>query len=150
MDDKNLAIERAANRGDRDAQFELGGIYRRGKGVGKNRVIAMKWYLLAAFQGDGDADFQAALLGDELTDMQERRGPTVFGHTDITLGVELHGGQQVPALSTTPDPTTFRGEYYYHATLNVLYKKVVTQSKPEIGLIVAHWQPISNPSIGEN
>ena len=74
MDDKNLAIESAANRGDRDAQFELGCLYRRGEGgVRKNRVTALKWLLLASFQGDGDADFQAALLGDELTDMQERR-----------------------------------------------------------------------------
>ena len=73
MEDKIRAIRLAAERGDRDAQFQLAVAYRRGEGIRRNRVTAMKWYLLASFQGDGDADFQAAMLGDELTDMQERR-----------------------------------------------------------------------------
>jgi len=73
MDDQILAIRRAADRGDRDSQFELGGIYRRGEGVRRNRVTALKWLLLASFQGDGDADIQATLLEDELTNRQERR-----------------------------------------------------------------------------
>ena len=67
------AIKRAADSGDREAQFQLGCIYRRGDPARKNRVTALKWFLLAAFQGDGDADFQAAMLGDELSDLQERR-----------------------------------------------------------------------------
>lgn len=66
-------LRRAAQRGDRDAQFQLGCMYRRGEAVRKNRVTALKWLLLASFQGDGDADFQASMLGDELSDRQERR-----------------------------------------------------------------------------
>ena len=73
MENKILAIKRAAQRGDRDAQFQLACMYRRGEKVRRNRVAALKWFILAAGQGDPDADIQVTLLGDELSDMQERR-----------------------------------------------------------------------------
>jgi len=76
MDDKILAIKKAAKRGDGDAQFELGGIYRRGESVRRNRVVALKWLILSAWDGDSDADFQVQLLGDELGDIQKIRALT--------------------------------------------------------------------------
>lgn len=66
-------LRRAAQRGDRDAQFELGCAYLRGEGVRKNRVIGLKWMILASDQGDLDADVQCQLVGAQLSEMQERR-----------------------------------------------------------------------------
>ena len=44
-----------AEKGDADAQFNLGQIYRQGLSVPINFEIALKWYLLAAEQEDADA-----------------------------------------------------------------------------------------------
>ena len=63
----------AAERGDRDAQFELGGLYRLGERVRRNRVVALKLFILAAWAGDSDADMQVTLLGDELREEQKER-----------------------------------------------------------------------------
>ena len=41
----------AASKGNADAQYILGGLYRRGKGVPKNQETALNWYKLAAKQG---------------------------------------------------------------------------------------------------
>jgi len=45
----------AAEHGVIDAQYDLGGIYREGKGVPRNYPEAKKWYRLAAESGDADA-----------------------------------------------------------------------------------------------
>ena len=47
--------EKAAAQGDADAQFNLGVMYRQGKGVRQDYVKARKWYEKAAAQGDADA-----------------------------------------------------------------------------------------------
>ena len=47
--------EIAAEHGVIDAQFDLGGIYREGKGVPRNFTEAKRWYRLAAESGDADA-----------------------------------------------------------------------------------------------
>ena len=73
MDARTQAIKRAAERGDRDAQFDLACAYLRGEGVRKNRVLCLKWMILAGDQGDTDADLQCQLIGSELSEMQERR-----------------------------------------------------------------------------
>ena len=39
----------------------------------KNRVVGLKWMILAGDQGDEDADIQCQLVGAELSEMQERR-----------------------------------------------------------------------------
>jgi len=73
VDEEFQALKKAAITGDVWAQFELGGMYRLGHGVRRNRVVALKWFILAAWSGDCDADLQCELLSDELTECQERR-----------------------------------------------------------------------------
>ena len=46
-----------ANQGDAAAQFYLGLMYDKGKGVTQDYKEAVKWYRLAAAQGDTDAQF---------------------------------------------------------------------------------------------
>ena len=66
-------LRQAAQKGDRDAQFELGCLYRRGEGVRRNRIVALKWLILSAWDGDSDADFQVKLLADELGEKKSKR-----------------------------------------------------------------------------
>ena len=44
-----------AKRGDADAQYNLGQMYRKGAGVPQDYKTAVKWYTLAAEQGDATA-----------------------------------------------------------------------------------------------
>ena len=67
------SLRKAAERGDRDAQFELGGRFRLGEGVRRNRVAALRWFYLAAWAGDSDADTQVTLLGDQLEIEKRKR-----------------------------------------------------------------------------
>ena len=48
----------AAEQGDADAQFMLGGAYYEGKGVTKDHAEAVKWYRKAADQGEADAQIK--------------------------------------------------------------------------------------------
>jgi len=48
---------RAADAGDADAQFSLGGCYSQGDGVAKDAEQAVSWYRRAADAGDADAQF---------------------------------------------------------------------------------------------
>ncbi len=50
-------LKEHAQQGDARAQFNLGWCYSKGKGVTKDAVEAVKWYLKAAEQGDADAQF---------------------------------------------------------------------------------------------
>jgi uncharacterized protein len=52
--------EPLAERGNVDAQYNLGGMYSRGEGVPQDYKTAVKWYRLAAEQGDAPAQY---LLG---------------------------------------------------------------------------------------
>jgi TPR repeat protein len=47
----------AAKQGNIDAQNNLGGMYKKGKGVPQNYKTAVKWYTLAAENGCADAGF---------------------------------------------------------------------------------------------
>jgi TPR repeat protein len=71
-------FEKAANRGDRDAQFILGELYWEGKGVPRDHDQAVKWFRLAAAQGDLQAHRVLAILGaasdDEEQDPQVSTG----------------------------------------------------------------------------
>ena len=49
-----------ADEGDPSSQYNLGVMYRMGKGVAKDDKEAAKWYRLAAYQGDAGSQF---LLG---------------------------------------------------------------------------------------
>jgi len=53
---------RASALGDSRSQFMMGRIYERGLGVGRNPLVAMKWYRLAARQGHAVAQYTLAMM----------------------------------------------------------------------------------------
>jgi len=59
--------------------------------------------------------------------------------------IELVQGEAVDIQFWEPDPDTFRGDYYYNARLNVLYKKV-RSSDPACEPQVFYWQPLFDSS----
>ena len=48
-------LRELADRGDARAQLKLGGMYDDGRGVAQNDAEALKWYRLAADQGNANA-----------------------------------------------------------------------------------------------
>ena len=66
-------LKRSARQGHPAAQFEVGGMYKTGEGVRKNRVLSMKWMLLATAAGDEDADIHSQILQSELSSAQAKR-----------------------------------------------------------------------------
>ena len=54
-------LHKQAEKGDAEAQFNLGLLYDRGQGVPKDKREALRWYRLAAMQGDA---FAQNALGD--------------------------------------------------------------------------------------
>lgn len=75
-----------------------------------------------------------------LTDLLSRRNSRKGGFNNIRA-VELNGGSIIEPTAFEPDPNTYRGEYYYNANTNVLYKKIKKTRKDKS--IVAFWQRIS-------
>jgi len=51
-----------AQRGDAEAQYNLGEIYDKGKGVPEDDTEALKWYRLAAEQGDAGAQYKLGVM----------------------------------------------------------------------------------------
>jgi len=76
-----------------------------------------------------------------LTDLFSRRSTKRNGHNNIRF-VELEGGRIIEPTAFEPDPNTYRGEYYYNANTNTLYRKIITRKEP--GLVVAYWHKISD------
>ena len=50
-------FRQAAEQGDAEAQYALGGLYNRGQGVSQDYALSLKWFKMAAEQGDSDAQF---------------------------------------------------------------------------------------------
>lgn len=84
-----------------------------------------------------------------LEDLLNRRGPARQGHNTPRLDIELAGGNIVESFAFEPDPKTYRDEYYYNASTNVLYRKIIVENNPNTGSIVAYWKPVSNPPVGQ-
>jgi len=59
-------IREAAQRGDAEAQLELGILYEFGYGMANNQIAALAWYSLAARQGHLKAATRADLLKKRL------------------------------------------------------------------------------------
>jgi localization factor PodJL len=59
-------IREAAQRGDAEAQLELGILYEFGYGMTNNQIAALAWYNLAAKQGQPKAAARADLLKKRL------------------------------------------------------------------------------------
>jgi hypothetical protein len=76
-----------------------------------------------------------------LSDLSARRGRPAVGHNSIWF-LERRGATIIEPTAFEPDPATHRHDFYYNATTNTLYKKVVTRK--ERGIVVAHWQKASD------
>jgi hypothetical protein len=76
-----------------------------------------------------------------LADLYSRRGNPSPGWNPVWF-LELWGATIIEPTAFEPDPSTFRGEFYYNAVTNTLYRKVVTRQEP--GITVAHWQKASD------
>ena len=55
-------IRRLAEQGDAEAQYSLGWRYDEGEGVPEDKAEAVKWYRLAAEQGNDDAKFSLDVI----------------------------------------------------------------------------------------
>ncbi len=63
--EKSLAqLQKQADSGDAEAQFTLGEMYYKGKGVPMNNAEAMDWYQKAAAQGHSDAQYSLGWMYD--------------------------------------------------------------------------------------
>ena len=76
-----------------------------------------------------------------LQDLIARRGLKRTGESSVRF-LELDGATVLEPTAFEPDAATYRGEYYYNAITNTLYRKVVVRREP--GVVVAHWQQTSN------
>ena len=54
--------QKAAFQGDAVGQFDLGGMYQRGRGVEQDSKEAVKWYQKAAFQGQATAQYALGFI----------------------------------------------------------------------------------------
>jgi len=63
--DQNIdVLRKSAEKGDKEAQYNLGVMYDNGKGVRQDYTEAMKWYKLAAAQGDALAQYNLGGMYD--------------------------------------------------------------------------------------
>jgi hypothetical protein len=88
---------KAANQGVRQAQVELGSVYRDGKFVARDLPEAYKWFSLVAAGGGGALDF-AANLGKTYRDtliMQMSQGQIAEGNRRMA-GFVPNSGENVP------------------------------------------------------
>lgn len=61
MEEAVKLYRQAADRGNADAQYNLGVSYEKGEGVSKNLLEAVKWYRMAAEQGKASAQYNLGL-----------------------------------------------------------------------------------------
>ncbi|MHA2401356.1 MAG: hypothetical protein ACXADH_00075 [Candidatus Kariarchaeaceae archaeon] len=73
-------------------------------------------------------------------DLSQRVSVTGVRHQAARL-IELDGGKIIEPTAFEPDAATYRDTHYYNAKTNTLYVKVITRNEP--GIIVAHWQKVS-------
>lgn len=79
-----------------------------------------------------------------LTDLFDKLGRRTVGYDCCNLPVELNGGKMIEVYSYAPDPVTFRDLYYYNSSTNTLYKRIVSDNRPHIGSLQAHWLRVSS------
>ena len=79
-------------------------------------------------------------MNDFITDLFSRRLNDEIGGLGVHA-VELYGGMIIEPTAFEPDPTTYRGEYYYNAISNALFKKIMVRK--EYTVLSAYWQRVS-------
>ena len=76
-----------------------------------------------------------------LDELSEVRGRRFVGNNNTVWMLELAGATPIEPTAFEPDAATYRGDYYYNAITNALYKKIITRKEP--GIIHAYWQKVS-------
>jgi len=94
-----------ADRGDADAQYNLGVMYNNGDGVRQDYAEALKWHRQAAAQGNGNAQFNLGLMYDQGRGMLPDYGEAARWYrlaadqgvavAQYRLGLMYHDGQGV-------------------------------------------------------
>jgi len=95
-----------AQQGNAEAQFNLGGMYLKGRGVPQDDAEALRWFRLAAEQGDAKAQAQLGLMygiglgvpQDDAQAVQWFRLAAAQGYAVVqySLGVMYYIGEGVP------------------------------------------------------
>jgi TPR repeat protein len=99
-------FRKAADRGNADAQFNLGYMYTEGQGMRRDQVAGARWYRKAADQGRANAQFNLALLYQNGKGVPRDYGAAATwfrkaadqGYVDaqLNLGIMYSNGQGVP------------------------------------------------------
>ncbi len=95
-----------ADRGDADAQYNLGVMYNNGDGVPRDYAEAMKWHRKAADQGNGNAQFHLGFMYDHGRGMPQSSAEAAKWYrlaanqgiaiAQFKLGIMYHDGQGLP------------------------------------------------------
>jgi hypothetical protein len=102
------------------------------------------WLVFTVGSAAGSSSMEARPLSIQqkwLNDLSDHLGSRKVGHDSIRF-VELDGARIIEPTAFEPDPATYRDTHYYNALTNTLYMKVITREEP--GIVVAHWQKVSN------
>lgn len=96
-------VQAAAERGDRDSQYELGMMYQGGRGVPQDMAKAKQWFTQAAQKGHGRAQYALALLyrqqGDDISQSikwQRQAAQSGYAEAQYGLGLLFANGQYLP------------------------------------------------------
>lgn len=105
--------------------------------------LNVRWYVheQTVFTVRDDAIISTAF--DHISDVLTRRGRSGGGFNSHRL-IEAYGGKILEPTAFEPDARTCRDEYYVNAVDNKVRKRVYDRFEPEKGIIVAHWENISN------
>ena len=83
-DSKDIKLyERAANLGSSNAEYALGEIFNKGRGVDKNEAEALRWYLKAAEHDHTEAHSEHQISGHDRNGIGKRFFDIVF-HNRLT------------------------------------------------------------------
>lgn len=78
-------------------------------------------------------------INDSITDLLARRNVSSGGAVSPHNAIEYFGGIMVPILPYEPDPVTFREQYYYNSTLNMLFTKAGTTDNAKVCKTRVFW-----------
>ena len=70
-----------------------------------------------------------------------RRNSESLGYSTYNY-LETYGATLVEITPFEPDPLTYRNDYYYNASENVLYKRTITKRLHGVP-IIGHWKSVS-------
>ena len=114
VETERLCTLQEAVAGDKQAQLDLARMYWEGEIIRKNRKQAIKWYLMAAEQGDTEAMFElASLYREEIKKKPEFKKQAAFWMKKAAEGGHMFAQNDLGRM------------YYYGETGRVRYKEAV-------------------------